>query len=297
LYYEDYDNKINYYNLSVFNYPYEVYLNDMKLEKEADGNYIIYPNNFTYGKNDIFFKDPDNNKIEIISIKYHEKYIVTIENGLKEGQVTNYYKSVLNIKIITKSGKVIDNIAQYINQLYIYSNNQFKKLNVKNCQLYKDTFKCTEDNIEKGSYNAYYENICKSTFSIGNYDVYNDNDQKLLSINPSYVNINDDKDIIITLQFLQKFENSILSIGFEDYKTGIINSYGINNPILDKEHNNIIYIKILNQYKIEELTGVYRIRVFFYNTQYPSFLSKMTLIVSNNISLYENKHYSLSQII
>ena len=141
MYYEDYDNKINYYNLSVFNYPYEVYLNDMKLEKEADGNYIIYPNNFTYGKNDIFFKDPDNNKIEIISINYHEKYIVTIENGLKEGQVTNYYKSVLNIKITTKSGKVIDNIAQYINQLYIYSNNQFKKLNVKNCQLYKDTFK------------------------------------------------------------------------------------------------------------------------------------------------------------
>ena len=33
---EDYDNKINYYNLSVFNYPYEVYLNDMKLEKEDD---------------------------------------------------------------------------------------------------------------------------------------------------------------------------------------------------------------------------------------------------------------------
>ena len=103
------------------------------------------------------------------------------------------------------------------------------------------------------------------------------------------MNINDDKDIIITLQFLQKFENSILSIGFEDYKTGIINSYGINYPILDKEHNNIIYIKILNQYKIEELIGVYRIRVFFYNTQYPSFLSKMKLIVSNNISLYENK--------
>ena len=34
---------INYYNLSVFNYPYEVYLNDMKLEKEDDGNYTIYP--------------------------------------------------------------------------------------------------------------------------------------------------------------------------------------------------------------------------------------------------------------
>ena len=37
------------------------------------------------------------------------------------------------------------------------------------------------------------------------------------------------------------------------------------------------------------MIGVYRIRVFFYNTQYPSFLSKMKLIVSNNISLYENK--------
>ena len=121
------------YNLNVLNYPYLVYLNDKKLEKNED-NYILKESDFNYGENYIYYKQYElDNPIKIFSFNFYQKYRVTIVNFINEGGYS--------IKVINGIGIKIDNISsknniidfEYIKSLVLNYNNTNKKINFNQC--------------------------------------------------------------------------------------------------------------------------------------------------------------------
>ncbi len=280
-------NNYEIYYLNVLNYPYLVYLNDKKLEK-YDDNYILNTSDFIYGENYIYYRQYElENPIKIFSFNYHEQYTVTIGNSLNEDNRIKFENGIL-IKINTLSGNKITEIDNYINNLVLNYNNKNEKINLKNCLKYNSNiFICTNINIPDGNYEAYYENVCNINSQLGNIDISNNEEQKLLTITPNYININDENVSIVTLEYSKKFENDVYSILFVDAESGASNNFGIFKP--NPTNGKILTFHIPHDKKIKDLIGNYKIKVNYRSSAIPSLISKLSIVISDRLSLYENK--------
>ena len=198
----------------------------------------------------------------------------------------------------------------------IHSSKNVKNLNelyykiIKNIQFYIKDFKdggsknltvnCPNQNIDNiftckgdlspyplGKYILEYNDLCGSNKTVDDFYIRNKNYQRIISISPKYININENKKAItVNLEYKNEFKEKPfkLSLINKDSMTTVINGIFENLNINGKNVNFDIPPEVISDMK----AGKYFIELFFDN-QENNFVSSEVIIFYERLSLYEKR--------
>ena len=150
-------------------------------------------------------------------------------------------------------------------------------------------FTCTGDlsTFSEGEYILEYKDLCGNRNKVGDFYIRNKNYQRIISISPKYININEiEKAISVNLVYNNEFKDKPFKLSLIDKDTmiTIVNGIFENLNINGKNINFELSPEFISSMKI----GKYFIKLFFDN-QENNIVSSEPIIFSERLSLYEKR--------
>jgi hypothetical protein len=223
------------------------------------------------------------NEIKLLKIDFYEKQTIEIYD-------TDITPSDQGIFF------TIETLNQFFLQNYLYLLELFTKnitdgsiegIEIK-CwyTLFDSTYNCSGNltDRDKGHTKIVVVDQCKKQKELSDINIVDSNSQRLKSITPNFININEKKDNIITLNYNQNFDENPIKVAFVNKEDGTI----ANNKNIDISSVNgtVITFTVDKDFIINP--GRYYIKLIFEN-QENEIISSETILFGGRLVLYENK--------
>ena len=273
------------YKFEIGNLPYDIYINETKLEENEKGIYYITENNLKYGKN-IIKVNYNNEFIPLTIINYYplvqyyiyDKTITPTLEGISFQIYTNYssfideQSNLISLYKRNLTDGLIDPLT--INQFILVGENEYNGLGDLTGE-------------STGQISIIEIDQCQKEHDLGIINIVDFNRQILISISPQIINIHETKNYIVTLTYNQNFSNDSIPIGLS-----LINK---NNKKIEQNKvfdigvkDNIIIFDISSDFISLINPGNYYIKLLFQNEE-KELISSETITFIKRLSLYNTK--------